>query len=51
MVSFVLYYVYVLQYVLISAGMHIAIFVVAWLVIYHTSQSHDINKSLTSNAK
>ena len=31
MVSFVLHHA--LQYVLISAGMHIAIFVVAWLVI------------------
>ena len=33
MVSLALYYSrYVLQYALISAGMHIAIFVVAWLV-------------------
>ena len=31
MVSFVLYYA--LQYILISTGMHIAIFVVAWLVV------------------
>ena len=31
MVSLVLHYA--LQYVLISAGMHIAIFVVAWLII------------------
>ena len=49
MVSFILHYA--LQYVLISAGMHIAIFVVAWLASYPTSQSHDINKSLTSNVK
>ena len=47
MVSFVLYYA--LQYVLILTGMHIAIFVVAWLVITRLRAMIIINKSLTSN--
>ena len=42
---------YALKYILISAGMHIAIIICGSMASYHTSQSHDINKLLTSNVK
>ena len=42
MISLALYYRYVLKYALISAGMHIAIFVVAWLVALSDSKNFTI---------
>ena len=51
MVSFVLYYhYYAFQYVLISASMHIAN-ICGSMTSFHTSQSHDTNKSFTLNVK
>ena len=49
MVSFVLYYA--LQYVATYFSWYAYSHICGSIDSYHTSQSHDINKSLTSNVK
>ena len=49
MVSFVLYYA--LQYVLTYFSRYAYNHIYGSMASYHTSQSHDIKKSLTSNVK